>query len=188
MLRFSDHSHHCTTNDRGGCEHKCHNITDGGYICACYSGYIISMDNRKHCVDIDECQTGQHQCSHICTNLNGTYACSCRQGFKLSDSLSGVCRTEDDDVVVLFSYGEELRAYDLRTKEEMDLIDNQDRVFTIDFDPRTEYVFWIDAYKRAIRRSYMLNAKEGQAKIGYAQDLNMKSKINYSVLCCEISC
>lgn len=176
---FSDHSHHCSENDRGGCSQKCHNITDGGYICACYSGYIISQDNRKHCVDIDECQTGQHQCSHICTNLNGSYACSCRQGFQLSDSQSGVCRVEDEDVVVLYANGPELRAYDLHTRQGMDVIDSERRVQAVDFDPRTEYVFWIDSYDNTIKRSYMVNAKDGQAKIGYAQDLNMKS-IHYS--------
>lgn len=172
---FSDHNQHCSETDRGGCAHQCHNITDGGYICACYPGYIISQDNRKHCVDIDECQTGQHQCSHICTNLNGSYACSCRQGFQLSDGHSGVCRVEDDEVVVLFANGPELRAYDLHTKEEIDVIDNEKRVQAIDFDPRTEYIFWIDSYDNTIKRSYMVNAKEGEAKIGHAQDLNMKS-------------
>ena len=174
-IMFSDHSHHCSDNDRGGCAHVCHNLSDGGYICACYSGYIISQDNRKHCVDVDECQTGNHQCSHICTNLNGTYTCSCRHGFQLSDRHSGVCRAEDDNVIVLFANGPELRAYDLRTREEMDVVDNEKRVQAIDFDPRTEYVFWIDSYDNTIKRSYMVNAKEGKAKIGHAQDLNMKS-------------
>lgn len=140
-------------------------------------------------MDIDECRTGQHQCSHICTNLNGTYSCSCRQGFQLSDSLSGVCRAEDNNIVVLFSNGEELRTYDLRTKEEMDLVDNENRVHTIDFDPKSEYVFWIDAYEGTIKRSYMLNAKEGQVKVGYAQDLNIKSKYVFflSFFCFSIS-
>ncbi|XP_070148921.1 low-density lipoprotein receptor-related protein 2 [Polyergus mexicanus] len=168
------HTHHCSANDRGGCAHECHNITNGGYICACYPGYIISPDNRKHCMDIDECQTDQHQCSHICTNLNGSYACSCRQGFQLSDRYSGVCRAEDDNIVVLFANGPELRAYDLHTREEMDVIGNEKRVQAIDFDPRMEYVFWIDSYDNTIKRSYMVNAKEGQAKIGHAQDLNTK--------------
>jgi len=92
-----------------------------------------------------------------------------------------VCRAEDDNVVVLFANGPELRAYDLHTSEEMDVIDNEKRVQAIDFDPRTEYIFWIDSYDNTIKRSYMVNAKEGEAKIGYAQDLNMKS-MYYSIL------
>lgn len=132
-------------------------------------------------MDIDECQTGQHQCSHICTNLNGTYACSCRQGFQLSDGHSGVCRVEHDDVVVLFANGPEVRAYGLHTKQEMDVISDEKKVQAIDFDPTAEYVFWIDSNDNTIKRSYMVNAKKGQAKIGYAQDLNMKS-VYYSIL------
>lgn len=66
----------------GGCEHHCMNLTDGGYICACYSGYIISADNPKQCKDVDECTTGLHHCSQICHNLNGTYSCDCRPGFR----------------------------------------------------------------------------------------------------------
>lgn len=86
------HNNACTDITRGGCEHKCLNLTGGGYICVCYSGFIISLDNRKVCLDVDECATGQHHCSQVCTNLNGTYACSCREGFHLSDQSSGVCR------------------------------------------------------------------------------------------------
>jgi len=80
---------------------------------------------------------------------------------------------------VLFANGPELRAYDLRTREEMDVIDNEKRVQAIDFNPKTEYVFWINSYDNTIKRSYMVNAKKGQAKIGYAQDLNMESTYSF---------
>jgi hypothetical protein len=45
---ISDHSKTCSEETRGGCEHHCMNVTEG-YICACYSGFIISTDNRKKC-------------------------------------------------------------------------------------------------------------------------------------------
>lgn len=93
----------------------------------------------------------------------------------MSDGYSGVCRVEDDDVVVLFANGPEVRAYGLHDRQEMDVIRDEKSVQAIDFDPRAEYVFWIDSYDNSIKRSYMVNAKDGEAKIGYAQDLNMKS-------------
>jgi len=86
-----------------------------------------------------------------------------------------VCHVENNDIVVLFANGPELRAYDLHKKEEMDVVDNEKRVQAIDFDPRMEYVFWIDSYDNTIKRSFMVKAKEGKAKIGHAQNLNMKS-------------
>lgn len=78
----------------GGCEHFCTNLTlpaggavgiagTGGYICTCFQGWIISRADSKRCSDVDECATGAHHCSHLCTNLNGSYSCSCREGFKL---------------------------------------------------------------------------------------------------------
>ncbi|KAH9512414.1 hypothetical protein Btru_039489 [Bulinus truncatus] len=37
------------------------------------------------CIDIDEC-LNTSLCNHICTNLNGSYACTCSPGFDLSVS------------------------------------------------------------------------------------------------------
>ena len=61
-------------------------------MCLCDSGYVVNPENPKKCIDVDECQTFGHNCSQICTNMNGTYSCSCRDGFELSDQFSGVCR------------------------------------------------------------------------------------------------
>lgn len=168
------HSNTCSDLNRGGCEHHCMNLTDGGYICACYPGYIISADNRKRCTDIDECATRTHTCSHICTNMNGTYECSCRPGFRLSDGMSGVCKAEQDDVVLIFANGPEIRGLDLKVMDEFDIIASEKRIEAIDYNPESQIIFWADSYDKTIKRSYMPNAQNGQAKIGYAQDLNMK--------------
>ena len=82
----------CIQGTRGGCQHRCNNLPGGGYLCLCDSGYVVNPENPKKCIDVDECQTFGHNCSQICTNMNGTYSCSCRDGFELSDQFSGVCR------------------------------------------------------------------------------------------------
>lgn len=176
------HSKVCTDANKGGCEHHCMNLTDGGYICACYTGFIISKDNRKKCEDVDECATGTHHCSQICTNLNGTYDCSCRSGFHLSDSLSGVCKVEKDEVTLIFANGPEIRAYSLQKDEELDVIREEKRIEAIDYNANSEIVFWADSYEKTIKRSFMLNAKDGKAKTGYAQDLNMKGNTKPTAL------
>lgn len=168
------HNNVCTDINKGGCEHYCMNLTDGGYICACRNGFIISIENRKKCKDVDECATGTHYCSQICTNLNGTYGCSCKEGFKLSDSLSGVCKAEKVNVTLLFANGPEIRAYTLDKREEIDVISEEKRIEAIDYNPQSQMVFWADSYDKAIKRSYMINANDGEVKMGYAQDLNMK--------------
>lgn len=68
----------------GGCEHFCTNLTSagGGYICTCFQGWITSRADSKRCEDVDECASGVHRCAQLCTNLNGSYTCSCRDGFR----------------------------------------------------------------------------------------------------------
>jgi len=33
--------------------------------------------------DVNECLTGRHNCSHICSNTYGGFECSCYQGYTL---------------------------------------------------------------------------------------------------------
>lgn len=176
------HTLHCNAAGLGGCEQQCQNLTDGGYICHCNAGYIISKENSKKCVDIDECATGNHTCSQLCTNLNGTYSCSCRDGFRASDGHSGVCRAEKEDVTLIFANGPEIRAYDLTKQDEFDVIMSENRIESLDYNAESQIVFWADSYDKTIKRSYMVNAQNGQAKIGFAQDLNMKGNSKPSAL------
>ncbi|XP_059057986.1 low-density lipoprotein receptor-related protein 2 [Achroia grisella] len=166
----------CDLEHKGGCEHFCTNLTQpgGGYICSCFQGWIISPADKKRCVDVDECVAGTHHCSHICTNINGSYSCSCREGFRLADNLSGVCKATENEVVLMFANGPEIRAFVQDKNEEFDVITSEKRIEAIDFDPKNEMVFWADSYDKTIKRSYMVNAMGGQVKTGFAQDLNMK--------------
>lgn len=169
------HGKTCTEENRGGCEHHCLNMTDGGYICSCNSGYIISPENGKKCIDYDECAAGIHQCSQICINLKGTYGCECRLGFELSDGTTGVCKAIDEDIALVFANGPEIRAYLPNERRELDIIQDENRIEAIDYDPSHEIIFWADSYEKTIKRSYMVNAQSGEVKTGYAQDLNIKS-------------
>ena len=38
-----------------------------------------------HFLDIDECDDTYHGCHHTCLNTNGSYVCSCYNGFILSE-------------------------------------------------------------------------------------------------------
>nr|CAD7412023.1 unnamed protein product [Timema cristinae] len=164
----------CMETTKGGCEQHCMNLTEGGYICACYSGFIISPDNKKKCVDVNECATGTHRCSQLCTNIKGTYSCDCVNGFQLSDALSGVCKADDQGIMLLYANGPEIRSYNILERRQLDVIQDERRIEAIDYDPTREMVFWADSYEKTIKRSYMVNAQEGEVKIGFAQDLNMK--------------
>ncbi|XP_036359396.1 mucin-4-like, partial [Octopus sinensis] len=64
-------------NGTAGCR-----VVNGQPVCFCNSGYILK-DNSA-CVDIDECK--QTPCEGTCTNLNGTFECSCPPGKKVFQS------------------------------------------------------------------------------------------------------
>ena len=36
-----------------------------------------------HFTDIDECRENRHLCDHVCTNQNGSYSCSCHEGYDM---------------------------------------------------------------------------------------------------------
>lgn len=38
-------------------------------------------------------------------------------------------------------------------------------------------VFWVDSKERKIKRSYMIDARQGEVKVGYAQELTMKGNV-----------
>lgn len=125
-------------------------------------------------VDLDECALGLHHCSQDCTNINGSYVCSCRDGFVLSDLFSGVCKSLDPKLTVVYTNGPELRGYESNEKKHLSILSNEKRIRAIDFDPKSEIVYWADSYDQSIKRSYMVDAKDGQVKVGYPQDLNIK--------------
>lgn len=168
------HGAHCDDETRGGCEHHCSNLTDGGYICHCDHGWIIDQTNKKKCLDINECVTATHTCGQICSNLNGTYGCTCRSGFQLVEGMTGVCKSVKGEIMTIFATGQEIRAYNIRRREELDVITSEKRIEAIDYEPKNQMIFWVDSYDKTIKRSYMLNAQNGQVKTGFAQDLRMK--------------
>lgn len=52
--------------------------------CLCKKGYEFITNSNTSCSDIKECSRVPRPCSQVCTEMDGTYACSCNQsGFKL---------------------------------------------------------------------------------------------------------
>lgn len=82
----------------------------------------------------------------------------------------------------MFANGPEIRAFIQDKNEELDIIASEKRIEAIDYDPKNEMVFWADSYDKTIKRSYMINAKKGEVKSGFAQDLNMKGNAKPTAL------
>ena len=101
--QLGNDNHTCTdidecTNDNGGCEQTCTN-TIGSFVCSCLDGYSLDHNNYNctgtiilkiliplldHFLDINECIFSNGDCNHDCTNIPGSYSCSCRAGYSLN--------------------------------------------------------------------------------------------------------
>ena len=172
---------------RGGCQHRCNNLPGGGYICLCNKGYVVDPNNPKKCIDSNECLTFGHNCTQLCTNFNGTYSCGCRDGFQLSDRFSGVCRVNPDDDAsgtppeVLYSTGADIRGQYVANHKNaaFDVIKDQARIRSIDFNPQNMIVYWVDSQDKTIRRSFIPDTpNQPDAKIGHPQDLTAGNEVN----------
>ena len=79
------------------CNQICNN-TIGSYYCACQTGYTLSNDSHTctgiaanlFCMyvtsvylDINECSTSNGGCEQTCQNTQGSYQCSCWNGYSL---------------------------------------------------------------------------------------------------------
>ncbi|KAL2907030.1 Wall-associated receptor kinase 2 [Bienertia sinuspersici] len=67
-----------------------------GYHCSCLPGYQ----------DIDECASPHNLCSHICTNIPGSYKCSCPEGHRGDGLKNGTrCTSNHSRFVMGLSLG-----------------------------------------------------------------------------------
>ncbi|XP_069750034.1 EGF-containing fibulin-like extracellular matrix protein 2 isoform X2 [Narcine bancroftii] len=91
------------------CHYRCIN-QPGGFSCTCPDGYQLL--GSRICQDVNECETGQHQCrdDQMCTNVYGGFRCvernRCREPYiQVSDNRclcrasGGACRDKPASIV-----------------------------------------------------------------------------------------
>ncbi|KAK7507523.1 hypothetical protein BaRGS_00001458, partial [Batillaria attramentaria] len=80
------------------CNHTCSDSEFGERTCSCMDGFTLDADGRT-CNDINECATDNGGCEHNCANSDGSYECSCRQGYSLfvSDGTEGFFLAPNED-------------------------------------------------------------------------------------------
>ena len=66
--------------------------------CGCTQGYQRSPVSTN-CVDIDECAIQNTGCEHLCHNTQGSYFCSCYEGFNFSSTDLHVCQSLNSQTI-----------------------------------------------------------------------------------------
>ena len=56
---------------------------------------ITLTHNHTLLLDIDECTADMHNCQHICNNNEGSFQCSCNDGYRLQSD--GANCSDDDE-------------------------------------------------------------------------------------------
>ncbi|CAH1801127.1 unnamed protein product [Owenia fusiformis] len=64
------------------CEYGCRN-TSAPPVCFCKNGYNVT--DAENCTNINECELGIDGCSGGCTDMDGSFKCSCGAGFQLGN-------------------------------------------------------------------------------------------------------
>ena len=68
---------------RYGCSNGCVQ-TPVGALCTCPPGEVLNTTDTRVCQDFDECNP-PGLCGQQCTNLKGSYYCSCTDGYTLEN-------------------------------------------------------------------------------------------------------
>lgn len=54
--------------------------------------YVVEFFVESHkLIDVDECQEDLHNCSHNCSNTEGSYQCTCQDGYSLDALDNSTC-------------------------------------------------------------------------------------------------
>ena len=70
----------------------------------------------------------------------------------------------------MFSTGSEIRGEYLNNKTYFDVIKNEARIRSVDFDPQTMMLYWVDSQEQAIKRSFIPDTEvHPGARIGHPQ-------------------
>ena len=140
-----------------------------------HRGYAVDEANPKTCKDINECATfGGHNCSQICINLEGTYACSCKAGFDLVEDR---CVAQGKaGPVILYSDGPEIRSLESAAANQLQssVVSGETRIQSVDYDPTTKIVYWADSYDLSIKRAVLPNLEDVSHGMAFSQDIKLK--------------
>ncbi|XP_072993445.1 wall-associated receptor kinase 2-like [Typha latifolia] len=81
----------------------CYDSINGpGYICNCSQGYLGNPYLDDGCEDIDECDPKkQNPCYGVCTNIPGSYNCTCPPGTDGDATTKNGCRPKDKFTLAL---------------------------------------------------------------------------------------
>ncbi|XP_051901434.1 pro-epidermal growth factor isoform X2 [Pristis pectinata] len=141
----------------------------------CLDGYRLADDNFT-CIDIDECfDGGLGICGQICTNLPGSYTCSCLAGYTLEDN-KWSCHPDSPPPYLIFSHGNAIYKIDREGTNHQRIVTNSGLSVLLDFHYRNGKIYWADTENGLLQQAFIngTNRKTvravGKGLLGFAVD------------------
>ncbi|XP_044727187.1 prolow-density lipoprotein receptor-related protein 1 isoform X2 [Chrysoperla carnea] len=147
-------------NDHTLCKpHKCVDKPIG-FECNCSTGYKNNATNPLICEDINECLV-QRPCTQQCLNTEGSFKCSCIDGYKLLSNRRSCKSTSHVQATLIFTNRYYIRELDLVGNVQL-LAHNLTNAVALDFDWEDSYIYWSDvtALGSSIRRMKLDRTKQ----------------------------
>uniref|UniRef100_A0A915IHZ3 EGF-like domain-containing protein n=1 Tax=Romanomermis culicivorax TaxID=13658 RepID=A0A915IHZ3_ROMCU len=163
----------CGTN-RGGCDHMCTDLPNGGYACTCRAGFRPAPGSPKSCQDINECLMFNNSCTQGCLNTKGAYDCFCYANYTDAVHVGGMkgrdCRATGEPAQVFLSVNKKIQSLPMgRNGAIVDNAVGPTNAISIDYDVLRDHMYWIDGDRKEIWWSSI--AKGNQSTIGQKLDV-----------------
>ncbi|CAB1435033.1 unnamed protein product, partial [Pleuronectes platessa] len=176
--------HMCSDNI---CEHNCTDLTEGGFLCSCRSGYKPRETEKHTCDDVNECEV-YGTCPQECQNTKGSYECFCAEGFQSFGEPHGTeCAAQGNPPVLLLPDNVRIRRFNLTSEEYSNYVDNAEHIQALDYlwDPEGQslsIVYWTvlgrGSQFGSIKRAYMTTFNDHGNNPVKELDLNLRYVAN----------
>ncbi|XP_072948364.1 vitellogenin receptor Yl [Epargyreus clarus] len=143
-----------------------------GPNCICLVSDVLQQYNytSHQCEDVNDCQHERPQCSHMCSNENGYFLCSCEEGY-MKDSFHYLCYAPDPEGMLFFSTKNDIRYVKIKSKQQFVVATGIKQAHGVSYDGT--YLYWVEtaqAHQSIVRAkiedAYETNKKQVLVSLG----------------------